>query len=84
MKVRKCPKCKSTPESYTEMWTNHAINFDAKCGVPDEIGYLSDGHPYCVYANCECGHSWRLRGVSQITDLKKNKSVQATAKGRRA
>jgi hypothetical protein len=28
-----------------------------------------DFSPLYVLAVCECGHSWRLRGVTQISDL---------------
>jgi hypothetical protein len=68
---RKCPKCGSTPTSYLEMWTAHGIQFDADDqGVPDAEGYMVDGNPDYVQANCDCGHSWRLRGISQITELR--------------
>lgn len=67
----KCPKCRSTrPESYTEMWTDHGISFDAMDGVPSEEGWMQEGNPSYVVAHCGCGHIWRLKGISQITELR--------------
>ena len=70
MKIRKCPKCRSIPDSYIEVWNGHTIEFDASEGVPDEEGYLNPGNPDHVKAVCSfCGYIWRLKGVCQITDL---------------
>jgi hypothetical protein len=69
--VRRCPECHSIPIRYTEFWRNHSISFDARPdGGAEEIGVLNEGSPYCVLATCKCGNGWRLRGVTQITDLR--------------
>lgn len=75
MKRRKlpprCPACKSHPDRYVEMWTGHSIDFpSATSGFPETTGYLSEGNPYKVFAVCNCGRKWTLRGVGQITDLR--------------
>lgn len=48
------------------------MSFEASAdGTPDPEGILCEGEPTgVVIAECACGHSWRLRGVSQITDLR--------------
>jgi len=69
--IRLCPKCRSAPIAYTEMWTDHAISFGTyENGVPHKEGYLSSGRPVHIVAHCICGHDWRLRKVNQITDLR--------------
>lgn len=67
--MRKCPKCKSPPIFFTEVWKNSTIQFEVTDGKIEEVGYKEPGEPYCVEATCSCGHRWRLRGVTQITDL---------------
>lgn len=69
--MRMCPKCRGIPVSYIELWKNHAIEFDVnENGIVSSEGCLSDGYPYCVEAICrECGHRWRLRGVTQIVGV---------------
>lgn len=68
-KSPRCPRCGKPPKKYTEMWNGASIVFFANDGVPEEKGVLVEGRPYCVLADCRCGHCWRLRGVLQITDL---------------
>ena len=71
---RRCPRprCGRLPSSYREVWSGHALEFDAdEMGYASEEGYTSEGHPICVIATCPNGHSWRLRGVKQITELQK-------------
>jgi len=45
------------------------IEFETINGIPKEDGYLSNGYPYKVIANCECGYKWTLRGIRQINEL---------------
>ena len=69
---RKCPKCGHIPLFYIEVWENHTIKFEAfGDGTPEPEGYLEMGDPFKVVAHCGCGHSWTLRGVAQITELRK-------------
>lgn len=70
--VRKCPKCGGKqPDYYVELWTDHAVYFYADAsGRPEKEGSLTEGEPHYVDAVCKCGHRWRLRGISQITELR--------------
>ena len=70
--VPRCPKCRSFPNEYMEVWTKHGLSFDADdTGKPSEEGYCSTGRPDYVIASCrKCGHAWRLKGVTQITEIK--------------
>ena len=70
-KTIKCPKCRSIPESFMEFWKNHTISFGVTDGKVDEMGYLDVGEPDYVEANCTCGHYWKLKGISQITEVHK-------------
>ena len=75
MKHRKCPRCKQEPNCYLELWKGHSISFNVNdLGMIENEGYMEPGYPYCVVAECKCGHSWRLRGVLQITDLRERSS----------
>ena len=69
---RRCPRCRSLPCLYTEVWAGHSIEFEAQSdGRPEANGELIGvGDPEYVLATCRCGHQWKLRGVSQITGLK--------------
>lgn len=68
---RRCPRCRNLPSVYIEMWAGHTIEFDAdENGRPEAEGYLREGEPHHVEARCRCGHMWRLRGVTQITELR--------------
>jgi hypothetical protein len=64
----KCPYCRGEPSYYIEHWEGLSIVFDA--GSFDSYGTLDPGNPYRVSAVCaDCGRVWRLRGVSQVTDI---------------
>ena len=68
--MRKCPKCRKYQiVILTEVWTGHHIEFEVVNGVREEKGYLEDGEPFAVYAECACGNRWKLRGVSDIRQL---------------
>jgi hypothetical protein len=42
--------------------------FDASLGSRSDEGYHSmGGDSIAVFAECACGHRWKLRGVIQIT-----------------
>lgn len=70
IKKIRCPKCKSPVCLLVELWMNHAAYFDVINDRRFLVGGLSPGYPYCVEAHCgNCRHVWRLRGVTQITDL---------------
>jgi hypothetical protein len=70
--MRKCPKCKSKNLQLIELWT-HSITWDQTeeaGGLTSTEGDLNPGDPYRVDALCkQCNYAWRLRGVTQITDL---------------
>ena len=70
MKQPRCPRCRKRPTTYTEIWDG-TIQFDVdEHGVPEEKGNLEWGKPCSVEAECKCGHAWKLRGVTQITELR--------------
>lgn len=67
----KCPKCGEMPTVLDERWNHHSIQFQlSRDGVVDDEGELNPGDPSEVYAMCDCGHEWKLRGVRQIDDLR--------------
>jgi hypothetical protein len=72
-KMITCPKCKSNGDkiNLVEHWSDHVIEFEQnQDGTINPYGYLRDGSPYKVVAECfNCRHRWRLRGISQITNL---------------
>ena len=72
-----CDECAATqevdgsrPDHYREFYSKTGTEFDARPdGTPEPVGYHFEGLPCSVLAVCGQGHYWRLRGVSQITDL---------------
>lgn len=70
-----CPKCKNTPTYLMEVWNNGTIIFDTdenglwdgNDGIIEPPSTISHVEGFCSY----CGHLWRLRGVTQIIDIKK-------------
>jgi hypothetical protein len=73
MRKVRCPKCGKPPISYRELWTGFSMSFDVEDdgeGTPEPEGILCEGYPCGVVATCDCKHSWRLRGVKQITELR--------------
>lgn len=70
VKPPRCPACGSFPNHYDEIWIGHSIQFAADLkGRPAKEGYMGEGSPFKVIATCRCGRSWKLRGVTQITEL---------------
>lgn len=67
-KIR-CPKCGKAPRNLLEIWRYHCIQFGYVGNGRSAEGWMSEGNPYKVEAQCACGHAWNLRGVVQITDL---------------
>jgi predicted Zn-ribbon and HTH transcriptional regulator len=67
----KCPKCKSTNLTLTEIWNGHSIQWVQENGEFDKNeGNLHEGGPVKVEAKCsDCNHSWTFRGITQIDDL---------------
>lgn len=66
-RIIRCPKCRKRTTSFQERWDmtrSHDIEGGEWLSAPD-----GDGFPYAVDARCDCGHSWRLRNVLQITDI---------------
>lgn len=70
IKPIRCPKCRKSDALFTitECWS-HAIEFEVTDGMIFREGYMHGGYPTGLFANCSCGRSWNLRGVSQITNL---------------
>ena len=69
-RIVKCPKCKQSPLLFREIWTSFGIEFYvADDGTAELEGCKTDGVPDNVEAECNCGHCWRVRGVTQITEL---------------
>lgn len=69
----KCPKCGSPPIQYREVWGGKEYQFCVKGGEIEEHGYVMEPDPEYVIAECgnpKCNHTWRLRGVSQITEIR--------------
>jgi hypothetical protein len=64
-----CPKCRKEPIQLVEHWTGHIIEFSVKNGMVDQEGNKEMGDPDHVVAVCGCGHTWRVRGISQITEI---------------
>jgi len=72
MGKRKCPKCKRLPTYYTEFFKDHSIGYFTDIDgevYGEQTVSMHPGDPYCVYAHCECGYKWKLKGISQITDV---------------
>lgn len=66
-----CPKCGEMPTTLDEKWDGHSIQFQmSRDGVIEADGELNPGDPTSVYALCNCGHEWKLKGVRQIDDLR--------------
>jgi hypothetical protein len=66
----KCPKCGAAPKMLTEEWTGSGIQREVINGMLDDVGEKFYGRPCGVNARCSnCDHGWRLRGVTQITEV---------------
>lgn len=76
--MTRCPKCKADGENIIlrEHWTDHVIEFVQNAdGTVQPEGILREGSPAMVRGVCACcGHRWKLRGVSQITELVRGES----------
>lgn len=74
MKKILCPKCRSQADYLTEIWAGHGIEFHFdKNGEIEEKGNIEPGQPDHVLAKCSCCcHEWKLRGVTQITELRES------------
>ena len=71
MAKRVCPRCNGEIAYYMELWKDHSIEYTAHDGIPEDTGILQSGFPYSVLATCAyCLHTWKLRGVNQITELR--------------
>lgn len=76
IKLRNCPKCNKPVIRYIEIWIGHSVEFCLNESINGEFphGNLEPGDPDHVEGHCDnCGHIWRLRGVSQISDLQVEK-----------
>jgi hypothetical protein len=71
--IPKCPDCGNEPISYHEILDGFSTTFDVspRSGFLEVEGYHEMGFPVHVLAECDCGKTWRLRGVTQITEVKK-------------
>lgn len=69
----KCPKCKRVGVTrFDEIWpvASSIIPFESINGELVAHDHNSpDVDPAAVVAICQCGHRWKLRGVTQITNI---------------
>ncbi len=70
-KGTRCTKCGAFPSHFNEIYEGFGTSFDISVDGKqiNRVGYHFDGLPSRVVAVCDCGHTWRMRGVIQITDL---------------
>jgi hypothetical protein len=65
-----CPKCHKFPAFYRESIACYA-DFDVDAdGWPSNEGIHGEGDYFKVEAYCSCGHTWRIKGATQITDVR--------------
>jgi hypothetical protein len=66
----RCPKCRKAPRQIVEYIVGASV-FDVleDGAVRDGEGIHEPGGYFKVEAKCGCGHRWRLKGVTQVTDL---------------
>ena len=70
-RVVRCPICKGVELSLTESIECFGHFQQHADGTVDVEGYNTEGGYFKVMARCEtCAHSWRVRGVRQITDIR--------------
>ena len=72
-RIIKCPRCKSEEIELIEIWNGSSISFMLEGMMVDlNDGYKAYGYPVRVEAKCtDCEHQWKLRNITQITDLEK-------------
>lgn len=66
----KCPKCGKNPIAFHEIGTVSATYFLRDTKITSHTLNPGDFLPIWVDAVCGCGHSWRLKKVSSIEDIK--------------
>lgn len=65
-KIR-CPKCRSRSFWFVEI-NAHSTSFEVIDGTLDRRQGFHEPGPYVrLEAQCQCGHSWKVRGAIQIT-----------------
>ena len=64
----RCPKCHKYPVLYREYVECHAEFAVNENGWPEEEGTNSEKSYFKLEAVCGCGHSWRIKNATQITD----------------
>lgn len=64
----RCSKCHRSPDQLIEHGTQTMI-FDVlgNGAFRDAEGFIQEGDVIRLYAQCSCGHRWRVRGAVQIT-----------------
>jgi hypothetical protein len=78
VKPLRCPKCNRFPEYYRE-FIEYCAEFNVdENGWPENEGNHSEGDYFKLEAFCRCGHAWRIRGASQITDVQALAGVEET------
>jgi hypothetical protein len=66
----KCPNCGLLPNELTENWVGHTIQFSVKKDlVIDREGNFEPGYSDHVTASCQFGHTWRIKGISCVSEL---------------
>lgn len=65
----RCPRCRGSTLRLREV-SDAFQDFEQVDGRIDPEGWNTHGHIREVLATCApCGHTWKLRGVTQIWDL---------------
>ena len=77
IKDLRCPKCnkQKTVHTIIEIWSADSLEYDlvedklyGKCRKDE--GYSSmTSQPIGLEAKCRCGHKWKIREVTSISDL---------------
>ena len=74
MRKIKCGKCNQKITLIREDWLT-SIEFEVGInGDVDRVGEINPDGPTKVFAVCDCGHQWKLRGVDSVDQLKRDTS----------
>lgn len=69
-KLRKCPKCRSVDLVWREHCVATTTLDQSSAGIDPEGNHGFGADPYMVTGwRLECDHTWRARGVVQVTGL---------------
>lgn len=67
VKLRKCPRCRSTALAALEAWCSHIPFVQTESGRWRRVWSLPDPWPIGVELRCsDCGHEWKPRNTDQV------------------